>query len=216
MNMGATSSAPGKRSYDSPVRRRRAADTRQRIVAAGVELVRGLSDWNWAGLTFRAVATGAGVSESTVYRHFSNERELHGAVMERLHELAGVDYSTVTLDTIGAVAAQVVESMAEFAAARSTPPVDDPTIYGVDRVRQAALSDAVLAEMSSVPREHRDAIAGLLDVLWSPMTYERLAVPWGLSPQQANDTVQWAIGLVIDAIRSGRSRPTVLPTTGNN
>lgn len=200
--MGVTSSAPAKRSYNSPVRRQQAADTRARIVAAGVDVVHELADWDWAGLTFRAVAKRAGVSESTVYRHFASERELHGAVMERLHELAGVDYSTVTLDNVGAVAAQVVGSMAEFVAARVPVTVDDPTIEGIDKIRRASLSAAVEADLAALPAGRKDAIAGLLDVLWSPTTYGRLTASWGLDPRQADDAVQWAIGVVVDAARN--------------
>lgn len=203
--MGGTSRAIQRRSYDSPVRRQRAAETRDRIVAAGVDIVKALAEWDWSGLTFRAVASAAGVSESTVYRHFGNERELHGAVMERLHRLAGVDYATVTLDTVGAVAAKVFESMSTFAAASPFVAVDDPTILGIDAVRRDGLSAAVRAEAGTLPASRRDAVAGVLDMLWSPATYERLAVQWGVAPYEATETIQWAIDLVVAGIRAGRA-----------
>ena len=43
-----------RKPYDSPVRRQRMEVTRERIVAAGVELVRGFKTWDWSELTFRA------------------------------------------------------------------------------------------------------------------------------------------------------------------
>ena len=43
-----------RRPYDSPVRRSRAAATRERIVAAGSELVHGFEAWDWDQLTYRA------------------------------------------------------------------------------------------------------------------------------------------------------------------
>lgn len=200
--MGAPSRAPERRSYNSPVRRQRAAATRSRIVAAGVDVVHSLSEWDWSGLTFRAVAETAGVSESTVYRHFANERELHGAVMERLHEQAGVEYSSVRLDTVAEFGAQVFTSMATFAAASPGVTVTDPTISQIDRVRRTGLQNAVSSELPGLADDERDAVAGVLDVLWSPTAYERLVTEWGLSREQATEAIEWAIGLVVTAVRS--------------
>jgi AcrR family transcriptional regulator len=192
----------GRRRYDSPVRRQGAADTRKRIVSAGVAVVHALPDWDWSGLTFRAVASGAGVSESTVYRHFANERELHNAVMHRLHEFAGVDYSTVTLDNLGDVGGQVFESMASFAAARWGVEVEDPTISGIDQVRRRGLLAAVQDGSAGLSLGEQHAVAGVLDVLWSPTAYERLVAQWGMSPEQAKRAIQWVIGLVVAELRS--------------
>jgi len=57
------------RRYDSPLRRERAAQTRDSIISAGAELVHEFSSWDWRKLTIRAVAERAGVHERTVYRH---------------------------------------------------------------------------------------------------------------------------------------------------
>ena len=86
-----------KRPYNSPARRQRVAETRERIVAAGAALVREFTTWDWDGLTFRAVAELAGISERTVYRHFPTERHLHDAVMARLEDEAGITYEDVEL-----------------------------------------------------------------------------------------------------------------------
>ena len=71
----------GRRRYDSPLRRERAAQTRERITDAGVALVRELPTWDWQGLTFAAVAARAQVSVRTVYRYFATERDLHDAII---------------------------------------------------------------------------------------------------------------------------------------
>src|ERR1700738_4556375 len=81
-----------RRSYNSPARQKAAAATRERIVGAGVRLVREFTTWNWDELTFRAVAERAQVSERTVYRHFPTERHLHDAIMQRLESEAGISY----------------------------------------------------------------------------------------------------------------------------
>ena len=75
------SSIASRRTYDNRARQEKAAQTRERIVAAGSELVHDFDTWNWRDLTFKAVAERAGVGERTVYRHFPTERHLHDAVM---------------------------------------------------------------------------------------------------------------------------------------
>ena len=82
--------AQPRRRYDSRLRRERAAQTRDAIVAAGLELAHECPVWDWRGLTIRAAAERAGVSERTVYRHFPSEREFHDAVMRGLEGQAGV------------------------------------------------------------------------------------------------------------------------------
>lgn len=195
-------STPARRRYDSPLRRQRAAETRERIVSAGAMLARSFKTWDWKELTFRAVAQSAGVSESSVYRHFANERELHDAVMQRLGEQAGVTYEAVTLDEVADVAGRVFAAMSGFAASAWTQQVDDPTFTTIDRMRGRALSDAVAAAAPRWSPRERDAAAGLLDVLWSPVSFERLMAGWHMSPERATEVIRWAIGLVVDSVRN--------------
>lgn len=195
-------STPSRRRYESPLRRQRAAETRERIVSAGATLARSFTTWDWKELTFRAVAQSAGVSESSVYRHFANERELHDAVMQRLGEQAGVTYEGVTLDEVADVAGRVFAAMSGFAASAWTQQVDDPTFTTIDQMRGQALRDAVEAAAPRWSSQERDAAAGVLDVLWSPLSLERLTVQWQMSPERATEVIRWAIGLVVDSVRN--------------
>lgn len=195
-------STPARRRYDSPLRRQRAAETRGRIVSAGATLARSFTTWDWKELTFRAVAQRAGVSESSVYRHFANERELHDAVMQRLGEQAGVTYEGVTLDEVADVAGRVFAAMSGFAVSAWTQQVDDPTFTTIDRMRGQALRDAVGAAAPDWSPRERDAAAGVLDVLWSPVSFERLMAAWRMSPERATEVIRWAIGLVVDSVRN--------------
>jgi AcrR family transcriptional regulator len=199
--MGATST-PARRRYDSPLRRQRAAETRERIVSAGATLVRSFTAWDWKELTFRAVAQSAGVSESSVYRHFTNERELRDAVMQRLAEQAGVTYEGVTLDEVADVTGRVFAAMSGFAVSSWTQQVDDPTLTSIDQARGQALRDAVEAAAPHRSAQQRDAAAGILDVLWSPVSFERLVVQWRMDPEQATAVIRWAIGLVVDSVHN--------------
>jgi AcrR family transcriptional regulator len=194
-----------RRRYDSPVRRQQVAETRERILGGASALVHELPTWDWRALTYRAVAERSGVSERTVYRHFATERELRDAVMRRLEEEAGVSYEGLGVDDLAAVTALVFSARASFAA--SPMVVEDPTFVAEDQLRRDALREAVAAAAADWTDADRDKAAGLLDVLWNVPSFERLVTQWGLGPDDATDTIAWALDLVVAAIRSGNSPP---------
>jgi AcrR family transcriptional regulator len=187
------------------VRRRQLAETRERIVAAGPAVVHSLPTWDWGDLTFRAVADRAGVSERTVYRHFATERALHDAVMRRLTEEAGVGYEGLSLDGVAGSAARAFAALSSFSA---TPwamgEMDDPTFVDLDKVRRQALLDAVNESIGDFSDAERENVAGVLDVLWSVPSFERLVTQWRMDPDRATGAIGWVIGLVVDAARSGQ------------
>ncbi len=195
--------SPSRRRYDSPARRRQAAATRDGIIAAGAELVHEFTSWDWDGLTFRAVAQRAGVSERTVYRNFPSERQLHDAVMARLEDEAGISYDAVELENLADVTARVFASLHRFAIEDSVRSPGDPTFVGADERRQAALMRAVTARAPHLTAAQCRTAAGLLDVMWSPTTYERLIREWKLDDAAAIAAVEWLIGKVVSAIDTG-------------
>ena len=196
-----------RRPYDSPVRRRQAAETRERIVRAGSDLVHGFASWDWQGLTFRAVAERAGVGERTVYRHFPSERHLHDAVMQRLEEEAGITYEDVGLDNLAEVTARVFASLRSFAVRSSVGEPDDATFLAVDVRRRAALLRAVLAAAPDWSDRQRTTLAALLDILWNLPSYERLIGAWGLPPEDATRAITWVMGKLVRAVEDGDPPP---------
>jgi len=192
------------RPYRSRVREQKTAETRERIVRAGVAIVERLSDLDWSAMTFKAVADGAGVSKRTVFRHFATERELHDAVMQRFQERPGVSYGHVELNDVAAVARRVFEALSNFAVSSWSVETDDPTFTAMDRARGDALRGAVAAAAPNWSSEQRALAAGVLDVLWSPPAYERLVVHWGASSSDAIKAIEWAIGLVVQSVESGQ------------
>lgn len=196
--MGEPSIAP-RRSYDNSARRQKAAQTRDRIVRAGSELVHEFESWDWRGLTFRAVADRAGVGERTVYRHFPTERHLHDAVMQRLEVEAGVAYEEVTLDNLGAVTARVFASLQRFSVRQVSPTPEDSAFVSSDVRRREALLRAVSEASPQLPEARRRTVAGLLDVLWSPASYERLVGVWGLDAEEATSAID---GLMTEVLRA--------------
>lgn len=195
-----------RRSYHSPARQKAAAATRDRIIDAGTQLVREFTTWDWDELTFRAVSERAGVSERTVYRHFPTERHLHDAIMGRLEDEAGIAYADVELDNFAEVTARLFASLGRFAIKDSIGTPHGPAFMGAEAKRHDSLDRAVVAPQ--LPDAQRRALAGLLDVLWSPPTYERLVGAWNLDKSEAVEAVQWLIAKVIAAVENNEA-PTL-------
>jgi AcrR family transcriptional regulator len=192
-----------RRPYDSPVRRRQVAETRERIVRAGSDLVHGFASWDWQGLTFRAVAERAGVGERTVYRHFPTERHLHDAVMQRLEQEAGITYEDVDLHNLAEVTAKVFASLSSFAVRSSVAAPDDATFVAVDERRRTALARAVAAAAPQWSDRQSATLAALLDVLWNLPAYERLTGAWALPAEDATRALTWAMAKLTQAIEDG-------------
>ena len=193
---------PTPRKYDSPVRRQRAGETRERIIDAGCRVLQHSSIRDWRALTIRGVADQAGVNERTVYRYFGNERGLRDAVMGRLEEQSGIELEGMQLGDVADIAGRI------FAHVSSYPlrpkPALDATLADANLRQRKALVGALDDATTPWPDADRVAAAALLDVLWSVATYERLVSDWDMDAAAATRAVTWAIGLVADAVEHDR------------
>jgi AcrR family transcriptional regulator len=194
--------APPRRRYDSTMRQKGAAQTRDRIVTAGCELLDGSPIRDWRGLTMRAVADRAGVNERTVYRHFTNERGLRDAVMHRLEQRAGIDLDQLQLDGIGDVARRIFTAVASHPLERR--PSLDPSLSEASRREQDALLRALAPYVEGWTESDRVVAGAMFNALWRVAVYEHLAVDWELDEHEAIAGVTWVIGLIEDAVRAGR------------
>ncbi len=195
------SPARERRAYDSTLRRERAAQTSENIVTAGAELVRESSIRDWRGVTIRAVAERAGVNERTVYRHFTNERALRDAVMQRLEHESGVELEQLHVDDIADATRRIFRFVSATPLA-ARPPLD-PTLAEVNRRQHNALLAAVTEHTADWSATDRALAAAMFDVLWSVGSYERLVADWGLDSDDATRAITWVIGLIADAVRDG-------------
>jgi AcrR family transcriptional regulator len=199
-----TEPAPPTRTYNSSKRRAQSAETRDRIIDAAKTLLHRSSVRDWQTLTIRAIAQEAGVSERTVYRHFSDERGLRDAVMHRLEEDAGIDLTDLRLEDIGDVAERIFVHVSSYPL--QTRAMDSTMTEALLRQR-AALHDALEPWTAEWPAATAAAVAAVFDLLWSVGSYERLAGDWDLPPDQAVATLRWVISLVEEAVRTGRRPP---------
>ena len=197
--MTATQPAPARRPYDNRLRQERAAQTRERIVTAGADLVRASSIRDWRGVTIRAVAERAGVNERTVYRHFANERALRDAVMQRLERASGIDLTELGLDGVADAAGRIFRLVSSYMP-DARPPLD-PTLADANRRQHDALLAAVAAEAPRWSAADRRVAAAVLDVLWAVGSYERLVNDWHLDRDDAIRAISWTIGLVEQAVK---------------
>lgn len=200
----AVESTSSRRRYDSPVRRQQAAETMERIVAAGSALVHQLPAWDWTNITAAAVGERAGVSERTVHRHFPTERKLRDAVLRRLIEESGVSLEKLQLDDFANVITKMFSYLSSFATEPTTAPITDPTFAYADQLRCDALKNAVTQVTPEWSDRDRENAAAVLDILWNQPPYERLITVWGFDANRAVGNITWLIGLIQEAIQQGR------------
>ena len=191
-----------KRKYHSPLRQKQTAKTRERILAAGSELVHSFPTWDWKNLTAKAVGERAGVSERTVHRHFSSEQALREAVLQALVEESGVNLNELQLMDFDNVVISMFKYLSSFAVSPDTS--QDPSQTKMDALRTRALVDAVAAATPNWTSEQQELVAAVLDILWQPATQDRLKVVWGLDTKRFTRTVGWFVSLVQDALASGK------------
>lgn len=149
----------------------------------------------------KAAAERAGVTERTVYRYFPSERDLRDAVMARLEVDAGVDLEGMSVERVQDVAARIFEYISAFPLERRRPM--DPTLAAAGARQRDALLHAVENATTAWSGADRTVAAALLDVLWSPASFQRLVVDWHLDPGDAIAATTWAIGLIQRALAEG-------------
>ena len=198
----ASKAKPTKRSYNSPLRQQQTAETRQRIIAAGVELIHEITNWDWKSLTFKAVGERAGISERTVYRHFSTERKLKDAIMQSLVDDSGVDLSGMKLKDFAGITETVYRFLANVASAEEEE--SDPTFASIDENRRNALLGAVSQAKPKWSEQEQENTAALLDILWNLPPYERLVKLWRFDTDRSVKIVTWLINLIEEAIQHDR------------
>jgi AcrR family transcriptional regulator len=201
---------PKRRSYQNSQRSGQAAATRERILGAAAGIVRDLPDWDWRGLTVRAVARRAGVDESTVYRHFTTERNLRDAVLRRMETESGVELENLRLDNFGEVVGHTFAYLSNFPITRAS--TSDPTFAALDERRRSALLAALEQAAPGWTADQLQMAAAAVDAYWSVSVFERMINTWDLDAAQATSAVSWVIDLINAAVRAGRGpgRPDAL------
>ncbi len=174
--------APSRRRYDSPLRAKRAEETRGAITTSATHL---FTTKGWANTGMRDVAREAGVAVETLYSHYASKRKLLDAVID--HAVMGDDQPVAVADRPEFLAIGRGRRADRVAAAAAlTAAVHDRTGPFAKLIREAATTDEEIAEVLRATRERQrqDIEAGVALVLGRAPTAEERDGVWAiLSPE---------------------------------
>jgi AcrR family transcriptional regulator len=212
--------ARSRRRYQSPLRARRAAETRQALITAAHRLfvTRG-----WLATGMRDVAAEAGVATETVYAYFSSKRGLFQAVVDLA--VVGDDLPVPVAERAEFVAAgRGTHRDRTAAAARLLTAVHGRTAPFAKVIREAATSDDEIADVLQATRERqrrdvgaaaelimgREATETERDGLWavtSPEVYLLLLEESGWTPAQYEAWMAQTLERVVPRSSTRRKDP---------
>lgn len=195
-----------KRRYNSEIRQQQSSQTRELIIASGVQLAHEFPSWDWKNLTFRAISERAGISERTVYRYFPTEQALKDAVIQQLVKESGIDLNALTLTEFTTTIKGLFSYMLSFAA--KTKADEDPAFQSVDQDRRMALLRSVIQATPGWSEAQQQIVTAALDILWQPSTYERLLNGWNFDSEKSLAALTWLIDLIVQAVEN-EQRPAI-------
>jgi AcrR family transcriptional regulator len=199
--------AESHRPYHSPLREEQVRKTRDLILDALTEL---RADRRSDEITTREIAAHAGVSQSTVYRHFPDRTALLAGLTARINELGskpeGRGYDVDSIDEIG-------PRIEWLFTASDTIPVEmraeallnaDPRRFGDDTRRHSdEMLGVVAAEFPELDDRQHAQLAGLLRCLGSTQTWLRMREEFGVPGVEAGPLMRWAVDTLVHAVRAG-------------
>lgn len=183
-----------KRNYVSPVRASAAAETRERIIAAGARLLR--KDASIANFSLDVVAKAAGVTRLTVYNQFGSRRGLLEAVFDDIAREGGLFELTdvMTMADPRAALDRVVAIFCTFwshdpaigglnQAVATDPDFGDSLVERNERRRE--LLTALVSRIVEKPAA-KHAVRDAVDMIFVLTSYPTFAA---LSPQRSTEEV---------------------------
>ena len=165
----------GHRKYASPLRERQADQTRNEILDALVAL---LADRPVDEVTTRELARAAGVSESTVYRHFPDRSALVDALAERFTSSGGdaptypdrmEDLAASAIEIMGVLEDHHVEAQAEALLNADPRRYTNQTSQHTEHLRSLMAS-----ELPHLTDGQQRSVVAIARVLLSAQTWLRL------------------------------------------
>ena len=168
------------RPYESPLREEQTAATRERILDAAWDLLRTTRP---VDLGYTDVASAAGVSRRTVYRHFPSADDLFAGLAQRIAEATdGEDPSEMDRARAARMVKRQWEAMTR-----------DPAVFRIlfaAPVRSGLELERLIPrlfadELGALPEPSRAAAAGLIELLCSPYAWDMLHQTWSVDTDRA-------------------------------
>jgi AcrR family transcriptional regulator len=170
-------------------------------------------------VTTRDLARAAGVSESTVYRHFPDRQALLAGLTLRLGKLMASerpglqlpDRGLESVDELPRAAAELMRLLDKFPVeARAEALLNaDPRQFSPETSQNSArFNELVARAFPDLDDRELAGISGVLRVLLSSQAWLRMREEFGVPGNQAGRVTAWVVDLVLDALRRGE-RPEV-------
>jgi AcrR family transcriptional regulator len=203
------------RSYNSTLRREQAEATRERILAAMAAILE--EGGSAEATTNKVVAERAGVTEVTVYRHFSSREALLQAMWKWLNNRQGVRVGLpqAEVDIVGklpALFASFDAAPAHIMASLITPQGREMRT-SMNPERQEAFLTA-LADTGTLSDADRRKAAAVLQLLYSAYSWLSLREQWDLTGDDAADAVAWAAETLIEDMKT-RGGAAIAPASSH-
>ncbi|HEX9258734.1 MAG TPA: helix-turn-helix domain-containing protein [Acidimicrobiales bacterium] len=201
-------SASLTRRYESPLRERQAQQTRELILDSLTEL---LQDHRVDEISTRELASAAGVSERTVYRHFPDRDALVAGLGSRINQL-GPD-PAMAVNSIDDLKAAVVEFMAVMEANRVLARAD--ALFNADPRRFAEPTKANSARFHQVVVDARPELdervqlrlSAALRCMFSAQGWLRMREEYDIPGDESGPMVAWVIDAIFNEIDRGNPPP---------
>lgn len=195
--------APTK-TYDSPLRRRQQAETRDAILAATAAIVEaeGLD-----ALSYSAIAVRAGVQERTVFRHFPTRGELLEAFWQWVNGQAGITGFPASEEELLRLPPEVYDRFDRQAGMMSALVFSEAGRkfrLRVNDERQEAYRRILSTHTQGLDDATATRIRAVIQLLYSATAWATMRDHWHLDGRAAGETVAWAIGCLLDAVEAGR------------
>jgi len=193
------------RRYNSALRDRQVAQTRELILDAVADL---LGDRRADEVATRDIAAAAGVSERTVYRHFPDRNALLEGLSRRLPPLDGgkPSFGVGSLDDIAPTSRRLMELLdAHYVTARAEAVLNaDPRRFATDtRANSREMTELLARELPQLSEREQRRIAAVFRCLVSTQAWLRMREEFGVPGTESGPVVAWVIDLIVRELRAG-------------
>ena len=189
--------------YTSTLRERQMAQTREFILDAVTAL---LGDRRADEVTTRDIASAAGVSERTVYRHFPDRAALLEGLSQRVSRLGDVKPSYGTLDEIAPLSRRLMALLEEhYVIARAEAVFNaDPRRFAADtQANTRDMRELLAKELPELGERSQLRIAAVIRCLVSTQAWLRMREEFGVPGTESGPVVAWVIDTIIRELRAG-------------
>ena len=205
--MSESPSTSTDRRYNSALRDRQVAQTRELILDAVADL---LGDRRADEVATRDIAAAAGVSERTVYRHFPDRNALLEGLSRRLPPLDGgkPSFGVGRLDDIAPTSRRLMELLDEhYVIARAEAVFNaDPRRFASDtQANTREMRELLARELPELGEREQLRIAAVIRCLVSTQAWLRMREEFGVPGTESGPVVAWVLDLIIRELRAGNA-----------